>query len=223
QEHAFGLARAGQADLGRRDLGELAARASLHTDEVQGKLLDNPEGLVWWGARWQSLRRIHRGDGEALARLELPEEFAADLAELPLHPALLDVATAIVGLMEEGSHLPFSYRRLRWAGGALPPKLWSAIRRREDPTPETVTADVALLDDEGRTVVEIEGFTLKLVGDAAGRFERPVEAAAPAAGKAAAAGKTAAADPAREAALAQAGMSPAEGLEAFRRILAARP
>ncbi len=230
QEHAFGQVRAGAADLGQRDLSELLARTAQRVDEIQGKLLDNPDSLVWWGARWQSLRRVQVGTGEALARLELPEEFAADLNEMPLHPALLDVATAIVGMFEEGSHLPFSYRRLRFAA-ALPTKLWSAIRRREDSTSEMVAADVVLLDDEGRVVVEIEGFTLKSVGEAAGRFEREdagsraeagtasAETAEPARAAAAKAGG----DKSRDAVLAQSGMSPAEGLEAFRRILGARP
>jgi aryl carrier-like protein len=216
QDHAFGKVRAGTGELGRRDLGELAARTGERTDEIDGKLLDDPEALVWWGPRWQSLRRVHVGDGEALARLELPEEFAADLAVMPLHPALLDVATAIAGLLEEGSHLPFSYRRLRFAA-ALPAKLWSSIRRRPDAGSDMVTADVSLLDDEGRAVVEIEGFSLKSVGEAAGRFEQTTEP--PSRPEA---GPTPAAE-AREALLAQSGMSPAEGLEAFRRILAARP
>ena len=224
QEHAFGKVRAGTADLGSRDLAALAARAGERTDEIEGKLLDDPEALVWWGPRWQSLRRVQIGAGEALARLELPEQYAEDLAVMPLHPALLDVATAIFGLLEEGTHLPFAYRRLRWAG-ALPAKLWSSIRRREDSTAEMVTADISLLDDEGRAVVEIEGFTLKTVGEAAARLERQEgspaqpEASAPPAPPAAAATT----ETAREAMLAQAGMSPAEGLEAFRRILAARP
>ena len=236
QEHAFGKAKAGSEELGRRDLAALRRQADLRTDEVTEKLLDNREGLVWWGPRWQSLKRVHVGEGQALARLELPDEFAADLASTPLHPALVDVATAIVGLLEEGSHLPFSYRRLAFSG-RLPTHLWSAIRRREDPTSETVTADVTLLDDEGRVAVEIEGFTLKTVGAAAARLEtqagapekteKPQKMEAPAA--AAEASNASAAAPAkaggdvqRDALLAQSGMSPAEGVEAFRRILAAR-
>lgn len=235
QEHAFGKAKAGSENLGRRDLSALRESASLRTDEVTDKLLDNKEGLVWWGPRWQSLKRVHVGEGRALARLELPDEFAADLTEMPLHPALVDVATAIVGLLEEGSHLPFAYRRLAFAGH-LPARLWSAIRRREDATSETVTADVTLLDDEGRVAVEIEGFTLKTVGAAASRLESQagaadspgkVEAKAAAAPDSAAAvastpGKGSTGDTQRDALLAQSGMSPAEGVEAFRRILAAR-
>jgi acyl transferase domain-containing protein len=228
QEHAFGKARAGSAELGRRDLSELKASASLRTNEVTAKLLDDREGLVWWGPRWQSLKRVHLGDGRALARLELPEEFVSDLATMPLHPALLDVATGIVGMLEEGSHLPFSYRRLRFSG-RMPKNLWSSIRRGEDATSETVTADVSLLDDDGRAVVEIEGFTLKTVGAAVARLESQAEAkAAPASPSAApavieaSAPKSATGDAQRDALLAQSGMSPAEGVEAFRRILAAR-
>ncbi len=219
QEHAFGKVRAGEADLGRRDLGELAARTAERTDEVAGGLLASSESLVWWGPRWQSLRRVHIGAGEALAWLELPERFAADLGDMPLHPALLDVATAIVALFQQGSPLPFSYRRLRWVR-PLPAKLWSSIRRREDESPETITADVTLLDEEGRVLVDIEAFTLKRVGEVAGRLDREGAAAA---GAAQAPQVSGMAPAARDALLAQAGMSPAEGLEALRRILAARP
>jgi len=220
QEHAFGKVRAGTADLGRRDLGALKEASAGRTDEVTAKLLDDPEGLVWWGPRWQTLKRVHIGEAQALARLELPEELASDFEQYPLHPALLDVATGIVGMFEEGSHLPFAYRRLAFSG-RMPAKLWSAIKRREDATPETVTADVALLDDLGRVAVEIEGFTLKSVGAAVGRLESQAEAIAAApAPVAAVAGSTG--DAQRDALLAQSGMSPAEGVEAFRRILAAR-
>ncbi len=232
QEHAFGKVGRGEADLGSQDLAALAARASLRTDEVTTRLLDDREGLVWWGARWQSLRRVHVGDGEALARLELPEEFAGDLSAMPLHPALLDVATAIFGLLEEGTHLPFSYRRLRFAG-ALPTGLWSSIRRRDDSNAETVSADVTLLDDEGRVVVEIEAFTLKTVGAAVSRLEAqagPQGASEDGVAAVAGAGvlsekekQEAARDRERDAALALSGMVPAEGVEAFRRILAASP
>ncbi len=231
QEHAFGKARRGPADLGRRDLSALRDVCAGRTDEVTGRLLDDREALVWWGDRWQTLKRVHIGDGCALARLELDPAFAADFAELPLHPALLDVATGIVGLLEEGSHLPFAYRRLRFAGG-MPVRLWSSIRKREDGTAETVTADVSLLDDEGRAVVEIEAFTLKSVGAAAGRLE--AQGAAPSAqaagpGRQEAASSSSGSAPAassgdreRDALLAQSGMSPQEGVEAFRRILASR-
>lgn len=215
QEHAFGKVRAGASDLGRRDLAELAARANERTDEVDRKLFDKPEALIWWGPRWQSLRRVQIGAGEALARLELPEELAGDLADMPLHPALLDVATAVFSLLESEYSLPFSYRRLHWAA-PLPAKLWSSIRRLEDPSSETIAADVTLLDDEGNVVVEVEGFTLKRVGEAAERLEAPAGAAEAAKG-ATVAGLD------RDAMLQQSGMDPADGLEAFRRILGARP
>ena len=63
-------------------------------------------GLVFWGPRWRSLRRARIGVDEALVELELPAEFAADLAAFGLHPALLDVATAFGGMMSGGRMLP---------------------------------------------------------------------------------------------------------------------
>ncbi len=51
-----------------------------------------PEHLLF-GARWNNIRRIQFGHGEALLTLELPAAFAPDLAQYPLHPPLMDTAT----------------------------------------------------------------------------------------------------------------------------------
>ncbi|MEK8173929.1 polyketide synthase dehydratase domain-containing protein [Streptomyces sp. M19] len=57
------------ADGGMRDLGALAH--------------DGPMGF---GGRSRCLRRVHLGADGALAELELPEEFTADLERIRLHP-----------------------------------------------------------------------------------------------------------------------------------------
>src|SRR5206468_12712056 len=46
-----------------------------------------------FGQRWRNLQSIHVGDGEALAELQLGEDFVADLQTWFMHPALLDLAT----------------------------------------------------------------------------------------------------------------------------------
>jgi hypothetical protein len=52
------------------------------------------EAFLNFGPRWKNLRRINYGDGEALAQLELLPDFAADLPQFALHPALMDLATS---------------------------------------------------------------------------------------------------------------------------------
>jgi acyl carrier protein len=48
-----------------------------------------------FGGRWQCLQKSYYGNGEALAELVLPERYISDLANYALHPALLDMTTAV--------------------------------------------------------------------------------------------------------------------------------
>jgi hypothetical protein len=122
------------------------------------------------GPRWRVLRRLELGDGRLVATLRLADEFAADLVEYPLHPALLDMAVGIYRLDAEDPHyLPMGYGTLRyrhpltattfvhaWAGGA------------GDGSGETVTCDLELLDADGRVLAEITGYSVKRVHDVPG-------------------------------------------------------
>ena len=114
-----------------------------------------------WGSRWQSVRAIWEGEGEVLAELELPPEFAEDLATFCLHPALLDVATS-VGLTRsaDGPLVPAGYRRLRVAD-RLPGKFYSHWRLLPGRGDGLVRSDVTLADGSGRELVRVEGFTLR--------------------------------------------------------------
>ena len=209
-EHSTGQVARSETAMATFDLAALAARCAGDGMVVEGRLLGDPDGFVSWGDRWQCLLRVDRNGDEALAELELPSAFSADLDEWHLHPALLDVATAISGVHDgEGSYLPLSYGKLRLAG-ALPSRFWSYVRRRTEGGGETVVSDISLIDEAGRGVVEIEGFTMKRVGAAAARLKRPEPRPAAPAGKEG------------RALFAQGGMTSAEGLEAFRRVLAAR-
>ena len=216
QGHAVGKVAAAAAapPPGRQDLEAIRARCAAEGSDLSGGVLTDRSGPVYWGPRWQSLRRAEIGEGEALALLEHPEEFAAELPEFGLHPALLDVATGIAGILAEGSHLPLSYDRLV-VRRPLPRRLYSHLRSRGGAASgETLSYDVTLIDEGGEALVEIEGFTLKRVGAAAARLQAP--AASPA--------RVAPATAAREEGIfAKAGMLSAEGVEVFRRALSRRP
>ncbi|HVR99226.1 MAG TPA: SDR family NAD(P)-dependent oxidoreductase [Thermoanaerobaculia bacterium] len=221
QEHAMGKVAAAVPAPRRLDLAEIGARCA-EERKVDGRVLNDESYLVYWGDRWQSLQTVHLGDGEALALLELPAAFAADLDSYKLHPALLDIATALTGMFEEDNHLPLSYSRLTFVR-PLPARFYSWVRRRDDRAGGGVIAsDVTLVDESGEVLVDIEGFQMKKVGEAVSRLERGGEATAP---QAAAPAPAAPADHAEkgEGLFAQGGMLNAEGLEAFRRILSRRP
>lgn len=136
---------------------------------------DHPEGLrsgqenhVRFGPRWRVLREVAYGDGEALARLELPEAFASDLdAGFGLHPALLDYATGyamdlIEGYEGEDLWVPVSYGRIQ-VFGPLPQRIHSWVRNRADNRndKEFAVFDVTITDPEGRVIVQIDEFTIK--------------------------------------------------------------
>ncbi len=202
QEHARGsLRRLDGEPPAPRDLAALAARCSVRElvreggGAAAGSPVEKAERLVSWGPRWQSLRRADLGDGEALVTLELPAEFASEVEALPLHPALLDVATAFGGsILTAGNALPQSYRRVA-VHGPLPSHLLAHVRAggKPDPDAATVVMDITLMDERGGVRVEVEGFTMKRTA------ERTREAAP--------AGRGAA------------WIHPTEGVEAFRRAL----
>jgi acyl transferase domain-containing protein len=223
QEHAMGKVAAAAPAPRRLDLAALRARCAAEERKVEDRMLNDPSYLVYWGDRWQSLQTVYLGDGEALALLHLPAEFAADLESYKLHPALLDVATALTGMFEPDNHLPLSYGRLTFSR-PLPARFYSYVRRRDDRAGGGVIgSDITLLDESGEVLVDIEGFQMKKVGEAVSRLQRGGEAQASRAEAPAPAAPAAGKVEKGEGLFAQGGMLNAEGLEAFRRILSRRP
>ncbi len=113
------------------------------------------------GPRWHSVQRVFIGENEVLLELQLPEAFHRDFDQMKFHPALLDRAAGIAKnfLANEGHYLPFTYKDLK-IKGALPPNIYSYARYRDDdPSKETITFDITLMDESGYGLVEIEGFT----------------------------------------------------------------
>ncbi|MFP3938811.1 MAG: amino acid adenylation domain-containing protein [Thermoanaerobaculia bacterium] len=172
------------------------------------------------GPRWQSLERLHAGEAEVVAVLELAEELAGDLDTCPLHPALLDLAAGAPRLLEEGDYLPLAYERLT-VRAPFARRGYSHCRLRAPvgAGADTLTCDVSVLDSDGRSVAEMEGFSMKRVGrEALSQMERQVEAQAEA---------HRAADPARASGNGAGpsgggsgpGIDPRRGAELFRRIL----
>ena len=172
-EHARGRVRAlnGTAtDPGRIDIEPIRARCTVRTAEFERY---EHEQLTW-GPRWDNLRRIDYGDREALATLALPQPFAADLADHPLHPAVLDLATAGAQDLIDGFSagrdffVPFSYGRLV-QHRPLTTQVYSHIRYRPPTDNDSAVFDVTIVDPDGAVLVEIEAFTMRR---AAGRDRR---------------------------------------------------
>ena len=127
------------------------------------------ENHVRFGPRWRVLRQVLYGEGEALAHLELPDDFATDLNDFGLHPALLDYATGYAMDLIEGYDpddclwMPVSYGRIAvWA--PLEKKVSSWVRIRSGDGGEFASFDVTIMNDAGSVLLEIEDFTIKRVG-----------------------------------------------------------
>jgi acyl carrier protein len=138
---------------------------------------DAPEGrFVDVGPRWNCLKSTYVGDGEGVALLELPEEFAADLNHYKIHPAMLDMAVGIAKKLAggEGNYLPLSYKRFEMFR-PFTKKVYSHIRcreRKEEVNAAAVlTFDITLFDEAGELLVEIEEYTLRRVHDVASQLK----------------------------------------------------
>jgi len=175
------------------------------------------------GPRWKSLKQVQVGENEVLALLELPAEFSGDLEKFGLHPSLLDAATGVMARESmEGFYLPLSYQKVR-INGPLPGKIYSHITHKQNGKGETLTFDVAILDEHGEQRVEIEGFILRRVTGAPARLRsqagRVVPRAAADSGTPARRGEGLARSERSTANGVNYALSIEEGVEAFARIL----
>ncbi|MGI5281963.1 SDR family NAD(P)-dependent oxidoreductase [Nonomuraea polychroma] len=199
------------------DLAEVRARCTHGTGEANP--FASASGLVTFGPRWNSLRAVRLGQNEQLAHLAAGPDVAAELAVLPLHPALLDEATAFIAVSGEHSYLPLGYGRIT-VHAPLPATLWSHARLRDTGGGEVLAADLTLYDDAGERVVSVSDFVLR-------RIDRQVmtrtvsEGARHGAEDVTVKEESATAGVALDLDGAKRGIPPADGAEAFRRLLAA--
>lgn len=187
------------------------------------------EDHLRFGARWQVLRSVAFGEGEAIASLALGYDFRSDIEHGYLaHPALLDIATGYaMELIEDydpaaGLWVPMTYDAIRFHA-PLPDAVWSHVRLNtgKDFGPGYATFDLTIADEDGRVVAEVEGFTIKQLAagtDLAASLDAADEASAARAAKARADAEL---SPAlqRLAAQVDQGILPQEGFEALLRAL----
>ncbi|MFJ5951212.1 SDR family NAD(P)-dependent oxidoreductase [Streptomyces noursei] len=121
-------------------------------------------GPMTFGPRSQCVERVWTGKGHVLARLAVPEPYTDEVTALGLHPFLLDVATGFVSLYLERDYLmPLRYRTIEMHA-PLPPRIHTFLTQRTDRagTPhETRSFDVTLLDEDGRVLLTVRDFVMK--------------------------------------------------------------
>ena len=155
----------------RTDVERILAACGETTDaaETGPALKSAQDGNLRFGPRWQVLRSVALGHGEAMARLTLDDRFKADLSDgFLVHPALLDIATGYAMDLipgydpAAGLWVPMTYGRIR-AFGRLPASVWSHARLNtaRELGPDYATFDITITDDAGHVLIEVTGFTVK--------------------------------------------------------------
>ncbi len=128
------------------------------------------------GPRWTNLAGLYRDGDQAELVLSLPEAYRDDLAAHPLHPALLDVATAgaqeLIPGFDAGQafYIPASYTRFTLYA-SLPAELRSHVHYRGEALDGMAAFDVVITDLAGTIVAEAEEFVMIRVADEAGLGE----------------------------------------------------
>lgn len=151
------------------DISNLADRCSVSVEHFD---VENPRSqqsnFLCLGDRWNCVQKIHMGEDELLATLQIQSQFEQDLEGFCLHPALLDMATGVgLDLLESPQHAglfaPLAYDSVRiWK--PIPRAFYSYVRLVDYVQEQGIARfDVRLLDDAGNVLVDIIGMTMKLI------------------------------------------------------------
>jgi acyl transferase domain-containing protein/thioesterase domain-containing protein/acyl carrier protein len=163
------------------DVQAVLARCSLHREQEPLGWRSPQESHLNFGPRWRVVQSVAFGEGEGIARLQLPAQFESDIEQgYRLHPALLDMATGwamrlIAGYAADHLWVPVSYRRVR-VHRPLPAGIWSWMRNAQDNRSDAPFAvfDVTLCDEQGQVCVEVEGFSIRRLAESGfGTSNRP--------------------------------------------------
>jgi acyl carrier protein len=233
--HAVGKVSAADSRQGQapkiHDIKHIKALCSQgeHTRE-QKEYRQLQTGLLVFGPRWGTVKRVYYGKNQALAYLELDETYTGDLQWYKLHPSLLDGAAAFLCkyINNTSAYIPYAYKRLTLVKN-LPSRIFSYSRWLENNNPgqEFLTFNITLMDEQGIELAEIEEFTMMEVSQAV--KERILGAISRTPGPAAeAAGGNDSSDIEtgifdrwdQQLEFFQKGLQPAEGIEVLKRILA---
>ena len=137
-------------------------------EEASPKAL-NGGPLLSYGPRWSNIEELYLADNEAFARIELPQAFVKDVEQFRQHPAMVDMAASCGLPLVEGfdpqsvSFVPIGCERLV-AIHPLPAQFFSYVRYRAPRNKRSSslpTFDITFLDEGGKTLVELHGFTFK--------------------------------------------------------------
>ncbi|MET7671360.1 SDR family NAD(P)-dependent oxidoreductase, partial [Micromonospora luteifusca] len=117
---------------------------------------------IEYGPAFRGLRRLRRGDREALALIEVSDA-ARDEGRYLLHPVVLDACLHVAAAFaadDDPLRVPVSVDRIT-VYDRLPDRVWCHARHREASGTTEQTLDLWLLDDTGRRLGTIDGLRLR--------------------------------------------------------------
>ena len=149
------------------DIDSLISRCSIKEIEVnKSDIVGEAERFVGTGPRWNNLKKIYFGENEALTVLELSHELLGDMEHMKLHPAVMDVATGFVQRFAgDGNYLPLAYEKLT-VNYSMAARMYGYVRFKDKGPAshkDTITCDISIIDENGKVLIDIAGFTMKRV------------------------------------------------------------
>jgi acyl transferase domain-containing protein len=175
--HATGtIAPGGPAaeDISALDLNAVRARCANPIALADLYAAMGSRGLEY-GPAFQAVEQLWRGEREALAVLAAPPEVEPDIGAYGIHPVLLDAGLQVLAAAiqedtdadDRRPYVPLAIDRVvaQLAGASAPHRLWAHARMRPDgqAAAASVVGDVWLADDDGRSILVLEGVHVRRV------------------------------------------------------------
>ncbi|NEP43637.1 MAG: methyltransferase, partial [Okeania sp. SIO2H7] len=121
-----------------------------------------------YGSNFQGVKQLWSGAEQAIAKIELPQELAADIKDYHFHPALLDAALQVIfhALPETNSnqtYLPVEIEQLEvysHPGNSL--FAYASVTQPKGESEGNLTTQVTLASLEGEIIATIKSLRLKL-------------------------------------------------------------
>lgn len=159
-------------DAGKCDLEQMKSRCVGYKQKQECYRMFDAMGLRY-GEAFQPVEEIYLGQGEALARLELPSGLKNMFSEFILHPTLLDgalqavvcLAAADVFQDRKPLYLPFTVGEVEImeAVSTICYVHVSEEKANGNKGKDLQTFHVALLDEKGNELVRVKDFTVRVV------------------------------------------------------------
>ncbi|MEA1922932.1 MAG: amino acid adenylation domain-containing protein, partial [Pseudomonadota bacterium] len=127
------------------------------------------------GRRWDFPVTAYFGDQEALAFMELPADLHYDFKQHPLHPALLDRATAfmLADIENAWDFMPFQFGIVNIYAPLTPGIISYSRRLKEENSSGRLLFDITIMSSEGDILLEIKRYTMLKVAEAGKRAAVP--------------------------------------------------